>query len=105
MSAFAGISLAVVSSIIAVGLVQVVKQFLPEDASSKLKAGIALGIEVVIGLVAAIAQAYFMGFNFFTFAMVLLATAALSQLFYDVIVALIAKLTSLIKSKTDKKEE
>lgn len=97
MSIFTGLLAALVLSIVSVGLIQVVKTFLPESTGTIAKALIALGIEVVIAAVGAFAI-YRAGVV--AVIVEVLATIAFSQLFFEVIVSLLDKLADFLKSKT-----
>lgn len=97
MTIISGLIGAVVFSAVAVGLVEVVKGFLPDTLSSKTKEVISLVIEVIVAIVGAVLiKADGAG------AVVLTAigTVAFAQLFYTSIVSLIKKLTAFLKSKT-----
>lgn len=98
MTIFSGIVGAVVFATIAVGLVEVIKNFLPESLNSKIKAVISLAVEVIVAVVGGILIA-----NDGAGAVVLtvIGTVALAQLFYTSIIALIQKLTKFLKSKTE----
>lgn len=99
MTILSGVLDAVVFGFIAVGLVEVIKGFLPETVGSKAKEIIALVVEAVVAVVGAIlvhtdgAAAV---------VITVIGTIALSQLFYTNVVALIKKLTEFLKSKVSK---
>lgn len=99
MTIVSGIIGAVVFAAVAVGLVEVVKNFLPKDLNSKIKTVIAIVIEVVVAVVGAILIK-----NDGAGAVVITAigTVALAQLFYEIIVNFINKLVEFLKSRVSK---
>lgn len=99
MTILSGVLDATVFGCIAVGLVEVIKGFLPETVGSKAKETIALIVEAVVAVVGAVlvrtdgAAAV---------VITVIGTIALSQLFYTNVVALTKKLTEFLKSKVSK---
>lgn len=101
MSILSGLIGALVFSIVAVGLVEVIKGFLPETVGSKAKEVISLAVEVVVAVVGAI---LIKADGVAAVVLTAIGTVALSQLFYTNVVALIKKLTEFLKSKVAKSD-
>lgn len=98
MSIFTGLVSAVIFAIIAVGLVEFVKNFLPTTLNSKIITLISLGVEVIVAVLGAVLVR---NSGFEAIVVSIIGTISLSQLFYTVIVSLIKKLTELLQSKKE----
>lgn len=96
MNIFAGLTSAVIFAIIAVGLVEVVRNFLPTTLSSKVVTLISLGVEVVVAVIGAVLVR---NNGFEAIILSIIGTISFSQLFYTAIVSLIKKLTDFLQSK------
>lgn len=92
-----------ISSFVAIGLVEVIKNFLPESLNSKVKTIISLVVELIAAVVYVVA--FGAGTSVFIKIITVVATVATSQLLYENVINLLKKLTELIKSKLSKKEE
>lgn len=90
----------IIASIIAIGLVEVVKNFLPDSLDSKIKTIIGIAIELAVAVVFVILLGG--GVSIFAKIAVILATVSVSQLFYEVIIRLLNKLVDFLKSKANK---
>lgn len=99
MTILSGLIGAVVFALVAVGLVEALKNFIPETVSAKAKAVVSLVVEIIVAVVGA-----FLIKNDGPGAIVLtvIGTIALSQLFYTNVVDVLRKLTAFLKSKSNK---
>lgn len=99
MTILSGLIGAVVFALVAVGLVEALKNFIPDTVTAKGKAVVSLVVEIVVAVVGA-----FLIKNDGPGAIVLtiIGTVALSQLFYTNVVAVLSKLTAFLKSKAGK---
>lgn len=90
----------VIASFIAIGLVEVVKNFLPENMSSKVKAIIGIGVEAVVAVMFVIS--FGQGLTVFAKIATVISTIAVSQLLYENLVNLLKRLADYLKSKVKK---
>lgn len=95
---FNAIFSAVVYAAIAVGLVEVIKNFLPENFNSVAKTVLGVVIEVVV----AVLGAFIFDANetLITKIAIVVAAVGLAQVFYATILSLLTKLKDFLKSKT-----
>lgn len=89
-----------ISSFVAIGLVEVIKNFLPDSLNSKVKTIISLVVELIAAAV--YVAAFGAGTSVFIKVITVIATVATSQLLYENVVSLLKKLTELISSKLHK---
>jgi len=90
---------AAVSTFLAVGLVDVIKVFLPETTKAQVKAIVAILVELAISIFTGLIG----GLTVVQLIFVVIATVAASQIFYNDIIKLFTSLISFIKSKISKK--
>lgn len=94
---------AIAFSVVAVGVVELLKGFIPDTVGSKAKAIIALVVELVVAILGAFA---FSGdATVIAKIATVVATVGIAQVGYETVVKLITKLTAFLKSKITTKAE
>lgn len=92
---------AIVFAFVAVGVVELLKGFIPDTVGTKAKAIIALAVELVVAILGAFA---FSGdATVVAKIATVVATVGIAQVGYETVVKLITKLTAFLKSKTESK--
>lgn len=89
-----------VSTFLAVGLIDVIKVFLPETTKPQIKAIVAILVELVISIFIGL---FVSELKIVQLIFVAIATIATSQIFYNDVLKLFTSLISFIKSRISKK--
>lgn len=98
---FNALVIVLVASVVSVGLVEVVKNFLPDSLNTIVKTIIGLVIELAVGVLTVLV---FDNTTVWAKIFEVVAIIAVSQLYYTTLVDLIRKLVAFLKSKITKKE-